>query len=260
MSSMGRRIKESREAKGIYQAQLAEMIGVKSSGVISNWEKDINKPDADKIVRLCQALEISASYLLDYYGGNDKNEAITSGVVKRKNAAPKTDTAENIAKRYRKLDDHGKLVVCAVVSEEERRMQALQKPAPEDNVIHVHWNDQPASAGEGFDLSDEHMHQWTVRYNELTRKADFCLDVQGHSMEPKFHDGDTVLVRQQPSVDIGEIGLFIMDGKGYIKKQGSDRLISLNPNYDDVWPNEFSNFRCVGKVLGVLKPEWIISR
>lgn len=179
---------------------------------------------------------------------------------KTNNAAPKTDTAENIAKRYRKLDDHGKLVVCAVVSEEERRMQAIQRPEPEDNVIPMHWNNQPASAGKGFDLSDEHMHQWTVRYNELTRKADFCLDVQGHSMEPKFHDGDTVLVRQQPAVDIGEIGLFIMDGKGYIKKQGPDRLISLNPDYDDVWPNEFSDFRCVGKVLGILEPEWIVSR
>ena len=169
--------------------------------------------------------------------------------AKQNPAAPKTDTAENITKRYKKLDDHGKRVVCAVVSEEERRIQAVQPPEPEDSKIHVLWNDQPASAGEGFDLGDEHMFPWTVRYNELTRKADFCLDIQGHSMEPKFHDGDTVLVRQQPAVDIGEVGLFIMDG-----------LISLNPDYDDVWPNEFSDFRCVGKVLGVLEPEWIVSR
>lgn len=180
--------------------------------------------------------------------------------IKQKSATSKADTADGIANRYKKLDEHGKMVVCAVVSEEERRMQALQKPEPEDNVIHIHWNDQPASAGEGFDLSDEHMEDWLVRYNELTRKADFCLNIQGHSMEPKFHDGDIALIRQQPSVDVGEIGLFVVDGKGYIKKQGPDRLISLNPDYDDVWPGEFSDAQCVGKVIGVLDPDWIVER
>lgn len=79
-------------------------------------------------------------------------------------------------------------------------------------------------------------------------------------MEPKFHDGDTVLVREQPSVDIGEIGLFVVDGNGYIKKQGIDRLISLNPDFDDIFPNEFSDVRCIGKVIGVLDPDWIVSR
>ena len=79
-------------------------------------------------------------------------------------------------------------------------------------------------------------------------------------MEPKFYDGDTVLVREQPSVDIGEIGLFVVDGNGYIKKQGVDRLISLNPDFDDIFPNEFSDVRCVGKIIGVLDPQWIISR
>ena len=66
--SLGERIRIARDAKGLKQSELAEMIEVKSAGVISNWEKDINKPDADKIIKLCEVLEISASYLLDYYG------------------------------------------------------------------------------------------------------------------------------------------------------------------------------------------------
>lgn len=56
------------ENKGLLQSQLASLIGVKSSGVISNWEKGINKPDADKIVKLCEVLDISISYLLNYTG------------------------------------------------------------------------------------------------------------------------------------------------------------------------------------------------
>lgn len=68
MSTMGERIRKAREAKGLLQSQLAELVPVKSGSVISNWEKNINKPDADKIVRLCQILDLSLSYLLDYYG------------------------------------------------------------------------------------------------------------------------------------------------------------------------------------------------
>ena len=74
MSTMGERIRQSREKKEILQSQLAKMIGVKSSGVISNWENDINKPDADKMVALCNALDISLSFLLDYYGPAEKSK------------------------------------------------------------------------------------------------------------------------------------------------------------------------------------------
>lgn len=52
MSTLGERIRFAREQKGLLQSELAKLINVKSSGVISNWEKDLNKPDAEKIVRL----------------------------------------------------------------------------------------------------------------------------------------------------------------------------------------------------------------
>ena len=71
MSTLGSRIKESREKKRMLQSELAAAIGVKSPAVISNWEQDINKPDADKIIRLCSVLGITASYLLDYYGAEE---------------------------------------------------------------------------------------------------------------------------------------------------------------------------------------------
>ena len=56
--SLGERIRMARDAKGIKQSELAALIDVKSAGVISNWEKYINKPDADKIIKLCDVLEI----------------------------------------------------------------------------------------------------------------------------------------------------------------------------------------------------------
>lgn len=94
MSTMGQRIKESRERLGMYQSQLAQAIGVKSAAVISNWEKDINKPDAEKIVSICKALKISLSYLLNYYG-NDKTFETTQ-------------EEQSHIKKYRFLNETGK--------------------------------------------------------------------------------------------------------------------------------------------------------
>lgn len=71
MNTLGSRIKKAREKAGLMQADLASKIDVKSAGVISNWETDKSKPDADKIVALCEALDVSCSYLLDYYGATE---------------------------------------------------------------------------------------------------------------------------------------------------------------------------------------------
>lgn len=118
--SLGERIKAARDNKGLKQSELADLIDVKSSGVISNWEKGINKPDADKIIKLCEVLDISASYLLDYYGGDinitfDEKEKIT---------------------KYRRLDPHGAKIVDFVLNEEyERCIQSADAVQSTDDGI-----------------------------------------------------------------------------------------------------------------------------
>lgn len=71
-------------------------------------------------------------------------------------------------------------------------------------------------------------------------------------MLPKFEDGDRVLVREQPSVNIGDICIYILAGDGYIKKFGGDRLISLNKDYDDILLKDFDldDIICRGLVIG----------
>lgn len=247
--SFGENLIAIRKSKGMTRKELADQLDIPYT-TLRNYETNQREPGHKTLIDLAKLFSVSVDELI----------GLKSLTQKQKNAVPRIDTANSIANRYKQLDEHGKLIVCAVISEEERRMQTVQATTDEGKIIHIHWNNQPASAGKGFDLSDEHMADWMVQYNELTRKADFCLNVQGKSMEPKFQDSDIVLIRQQPAIDVGEIGLFVVDGKGYIKKQGADRLISLNPDYDDIYPNEFSDVRCAGKVIGVLDPEWIISQ
>lgn len=230
--SLGERIRMARDAKGIKQSELAALIDVKSAGVISNWEKDINKPDADKIIKLCEVLEISASYLLDYYGSD-----IAISPQER-----------HIIKKYRILDDYGKKAVDTLIDIEYERCTTRPEPNRAE-LIEISFNAAPVSAGLGDELSD--YEQWKkvkVPLTDKSRKADFILTVDGDSMEPRFRSGDYILIRSQPTVEVGQIGIFDVDGKGYIKKYGGDCLISLNPKYEDIMLTDDS--RCFGLVLG----------
>ena len=83
------------------------------------------------------------------------------------------------------------------------------------------------------------------------------MRVNGNSMEPRFFDGQRVLVRQQPAVELGETGIFIKDGLRFIKIYRGDHMESVNPDYNDEPFEEYS--KCLGKVLGILKDEWIVK-
>jgi SOS-response transcriptional repressor LexA len=84
--------------------------------------------------------------------------------------------------------------------------------------------------------------------SSIAREADFCCYVSGHSMEPLFSDGDLICVKAQQSVDIGEIGIFVLNGEMYIKKLGANELISLNSDYPNI--KNSPDIKCQGKVLG----------
>lgn len=61
--TMGEKILKLRKARGWNQEDLAEQIGVTRQAV-SRWESDSAKPDADKIVAICDLFGVSADYLL----------------------------------------------------------------------------------------------------------------------------------------------------------------------------------------------------
>lgn len=123
----------------------------------------------------------------------------------------------------------------------------------EDNYIYLDFPDLPVSAGTGIYLQDDHTEQIRVSANSETLRANYALRVAGDSMKPRFSDGDIVLVQTQPSVEIGEVGIFILNGEAYIKEYGGDCLISLNSKYEDIPISNNDSFYCKGKVFAKLK-------
>ena len=83
-------------------------------------------------------------------------------------------------------------------------------------------------------------------------EADYVLTVTGDSMQPKFNDGDEVYVVNQQSVEIGEIGIFVINSDAFIKKLGKGQLISLNEKYKPIPLNNDDSIYCCGKVIGVV--------
>lgn len=102
-----------------------------------------------------------------------------------------------------------------------------QKPIVEGTIV-IPFYETPVSAGTGSWLGDDIVAEWlTVPRNDLTTSADFALKISGDSMQPKFSNGETVLVKQTSSVFEGEIGVFVLNGESYIKKLGKRSLFHL---------------------------------
>lgn len=94
---------------------------------------------------------------------------------------------------------------------------------------------------------------------ELAKTGEFFgLKINGNSMEPDIHDGDTVIVRKQDDAESDEIVIALVNGNDGVCKRlkkytDSIALISLNPSYEPMFfsQKEIDNkpVRIVGKVV-----------
>ena len=74
-----------------------------------------------------------------------------------------------------------------------------------------------------------------------------------------YYDGDKVLVEYCTDLKNGDIGIFYVPGfGGVIKQKAYDRLHSLNPDYDDIFPYE-QGAKLIGRVVGKITKDMIPS-
>lgn len=233
-------IQEYMDSHNLKIATVAQMCGLPDStvrGIITRKQKTVALEVAFK---LSDGLGLSLEYL---------------------NGTPKKNTNNNIGnltfeeqahiKKYRVLDEHGKDMVDTVLNKEHERILSYEaEETPEEYFVKYY--DMPASAGTGVQLDDEPYQYLKVPETPTTLRADFAIRVSGDSMEPKYYDGDILLVENAIDIEIGEIGIFVLNGAGYVKKKGRKGLISLNENYNDIDVKEYDNCKCVGKVIGKL--------
>ena len=235
----GDKLKKARISAKLKQSDLAKILDTTNT-TISNWENNVSKPDVDTIEYICGALNVPASY---FFNTPDSVTPIL------------TITEQAHIKKYRTLDEHGKKLVDNVLNLECERVEATRTPViPISNIITLSEFEQPVSAGKGVYLGDgSQTITREVPNTEETRKADFILRVSGDSMEPKYSDGDRLLIKRQHDVNVGEEGIFILNNEGFVKKRETDRLVSLNPVYEDIFFRDEDSIECKGKVIGKIQ-------
>jgi transcriptional regulator with XRE-family HTH domain len=235
MSFIGEQIKKYRNIKGMTQQDIADALGESSGRVIYNWEKGIGRPDCDKLAKLCDLLGVSADELIGC----------------KSMAQRPTATEWMTLQKYRALDEHGKEVVDYLIDSEYKRVTALtRKPKP--RMLKIDWYALPASAGTGNILDSDLAEELYVPESVEAEQADFVISVGGDSMEPTYHDCDKVFVEKCDAVDIGEVGIFVVNGDVYIKELGNQCLISHNEKYKPIRIGENDSVYCCGRVIGVI--------
>lgn len=237
---LGERLFKLRKEYQKSQADVARELGLTVSAY-QNYENGRREVGYETLIKLADVYEVSTDYLLGREPKTDAFKAFT------RQAKADYNTLEE---RFNQLPPDGKAVIIAllkVLIKADNADKAERESANAVRIASIRLHRNKASAGYGYDLSsDDEWEEIDVKDIPEIQKADFAVEVDGDSMLPDFSDGDIVLIKIDPDVPIGKVGLFVHDSKGYIKERGKDRLISKNPDYPDI----FGESRCIGLVVG----------
>lgn len=242
---IGDTLKRLRTKKGLTSEELCSKIGIKG-GSYRNYERNDRKPDYDALVKLADFYGVTTDYLLGRPTAQPPTDALERLFTEKSFSA----LEEELLRKYMELPHEARQAVVRFINDATAKaLQRKNGTAPQKLLV-MKRSLHKVSAGTGYDLNDSDAWETvTVKDTDDSRKADFLLEIEGDSMETTFHDGETVCVQQTPCVEVGEIGVFWVDGYGYIKELGNGCLISHNSSYDPI-PLQGTENRCIGRVLG----------
>ena len=211
---------------------------IPATTIQSMLNSGIQNAGVKKVMRICDILGLETDALADGY---IKEKVVNSNSI--------TVNELNLIKKYRALDEHGKDMVDTVLQKEyERRTEHAKEFIMLQPPILVPYYGHVASAGTGQYVFDDIPPEMIEIENEMDNMhVDFAIGVNGDSMKPTYHDGDTLLIKKQSEICVGEIGIFMINGEAFVKELGDGVLISHNKKYKDIHIND--SVICLGKVI-----------
>ena len=238
---IGTKLKELRTKRGLTIAGLCNELQM-NQNTYAKYERNERDVSTDTLSSIADFYGVTTDYLLGREPLTNPLQGLNIGV--------EAVDSEKFIEAYDKLPDVVKQVFIDTML---KLSQAASERQKEGGLISVKFFEKTAvSAGTGlYDDNNEYPTVKQVPDSSIARDADFCCYVSGHSMEPLFSDGDLICVKAQQSVDIGEIGVFVLNGEMYIKMLGTDELISINPAYPNI--KKSPDIVCQGRVLGKIE-------
>ncbi len=229
------KINQLKKEKRLTNAKLAQLSGVNLSTLDKITSGFNTNPTYETLQAICRALGCRLADLEDAPPPE----------------GPRYSESEKAhLTKYRLLDTYGRRSVDAVLEAEYDRMTHIVQREQKGWITYINCYDLAVSAGLGEPLGDTaYTQKIEIPTERVPENAHFCVRVNGSSMEPAYRDGDIVFVERTEVVEVGEIGIFTLNGEGFIKKLGAGELISLNPAYPPLPLHEYDDLRCMGRAL-----------
>lgn len=228
--TVAERLAEIRESNGYSRKRLAAELQ-KPYGTITKYETGEREPGHDYIVTIAKKFGVSTDYIL----GISTNEKPSHNVERTK-----------LGNGYEQLTPEHQKTVNDIISALLAKQREDETPV--ENVRFIDLFDLPVSAGSGVYLEGYDRHPIEIVNTPEAARADYALRISGDSMEPKFSDGDIVLVETMMQLPQKAVGVFIHEGEGFIKQLDGAYLRSLNPAYAPILANNETLIK--GRVLG----------
>lgn len=190
---IGSKIDEARRKVGLSMNDFSDLLAhygvTMSPNGVSKWVRGKALPNAYQLVAICHALDMDMD--LSYFCA--EYIPLLNEVGERKVRSYRDD-----------LIASGKY-----------------KPQPKVTSI-LRYIERPVSnlsvsAGTGAFLDEGNFEMVSFPENSVPDGAEFGIRVSGDSMEPVYHDGQIVWVQTCESLAVGEVGVFVCDGEGFLK-------------------------------------------
>ncbi|MBD9843859.1 helix-turn-helix domain-containing protein [Enterococcus faecalis] len=239
------RLKELRIEKGITLEELAKNIGTTKT-TLSRYENGERSPKLQLVGLLANYFQVDMAWLS---GQSVYKNTLNILPVYNQLESPRQQKVYDFAESQLKEQKQE-------IKQKNNSITSLEqfRKKKEEEIIYgtIKWCGC-VSAGTGEFLTDETCEEIELPIEQIPTEADFCLSVNGDSMEPTFHNGEYVFVKKQLDIFSGKIGVAIFNGEAFLKRiwfeNGEARLESLNKKYKDIIITENDEFRIVGKVV-----------
>lgn len=228
---IGTKLCAIRKKRGVSQRQMAELLtkrGVKvTNQAVSKWESGASLPSAVQFLIICDILEITD----------------ISGIFLGKSG-----------ELFEGVNDEGRQRIAefAGLIRDSGLYDDPNAAAPRGSRIRT----LPVYELEGASGNIVGMTGYTLveAGNEVPWTANFGVRITGASMEPDYHDGQVVWIKQQPKLEHGDVGVFQYENKRYFKRLrdrvGGMRLQSIDTNYPDIIIAEPEKIIAIGIAVG----------
>ena len=220
------KLKARRKELKMTQKEIADRLGI-SYQAYSAWERGVKKPSRKKVKQLEQILNVPKDYF----------------------------TEIEIVRLYNTLSNKGKDQVVEYTRNLVQKEKTQQVVSVSENLYEYHVYEK-MSAGIGTSVYDNRNYD-TVYFNEELAH-DFASWVSGDSMEPKYQNGSVALIRETGFDYDGAVYAVVWNFQTFIKKVYREkeglRLVSINPQYKDIFISYDEDPRVVGIIVGNFMP------